>query len=94
MAEFEKVEGSKKDHELRLYAISTCGWCRKTRSFLEDNDVAYEYVYVDLLNGQDQADIVEEVSKLNPDRTFPTMVIDGDEVLIGFKEDAIKEKIL
>ena len=94
MAEFEKVEGSKKDHELRLYAISTCGWCRKTRSFLEDNDVAYEYVYVDLLKGQDQADIVEEVSKLNPDRTFPTMVIDGDEVLIGFKEDAIKEKIL
>jgi glutaredoxin len=94
MAEFEKVEGSKSDHDLRLYAISTCGWCKKTRNFLESNDVAYEYVYVDLLKGQDQAEVVEEVSKLNPDRTFPTLVIDGDEVLIGFKEDAFKEKIL
>jgi glutaredoxin len=46
------------------------------------------------LKGQDLAEVVEEVSKLNPDRTFPTLVIDGDEVLIGFKEDAFKEKIL
>jgi glutaredoxin-like protein NrdH len=94
MADFEKVEGSKSDHDLKLYAISTCGWCKKTRNFLESNDVAYEYVYVDLLKGQDQTDAVEQVSKLNPDRTFPTLVIDGDEVLIGFKEDAFKEKIL
>ncbi|MFQ5905703.1 MAG: glutaredoxin family protein [bacterium] len=44
----EHVEGKKKGDVL-LYALSTCGWCRKTKRLLEKLRVEYDYVYVDLL---------------------------------------------
>jgi len=94
MADFEQVDGSKKEHELRLYAISTCGWCRKARSFLEGNDVAYEFVYVDNLEGAEQKKVVEEVAKLNPEGTFPTLVVDGADVIVGFNNDTYMDKLL
>jgi len=27
--------------------LSTCGWCKKTKQFLRENDVEYEYLDVD-----------------------------------------------
>ena len=34
---------------LLVYALSTCVWCKLTKQFLNDNNVEYEYVDVDLL---------------------------------------------
>ncbi|HII75790.1 MAG TPA: glutaredoxin family protein, partial [Methanolinea sp.] len=39
----EHVKGSKRG-ELILYALSTCGWCAKTRKLLDDLGVEYSYV--------------------------------------------------
>lgn len=90
----EKVEGDKSDHDLLLFALSTCGWCRKARTFLNDNSIAYKYVYVDLLEGDTQKEVFEEVKRLNPRRTFPTLVVDGEDVICGFNEDRYKEALL
>ena len=62
----EIVEGEKGDHDLLLFALSTCGWCRKARNFLDGNSLAYRYVYVDLLEGDAQKEVFEEVKKRNP----------------------------
>ena len=43
-----KVPGENKGHKVTLYALSTCGWCKKTKKFLDELGVEYEYVYVDL----------------------------------------------
>ena len=37
------------DQGVTLYALSTCGWCKMTRGWLDDNDVQYECIYVDHL---------------------------------------------
>lgn len=90
----EIVEGTNADHDLVLFAISTCGWCRKARSFLDENGIAYRYVYVDMLDGDQQRDVLTEASKWNPRRTFPTLVIDDTDVLVGFEDVKYKEKLL
>jgi glutaredoxin-like protein NrdH len=90
----EQVEGSKKDHDLVLYALSTCGWCKKARVFLGDNDVAYRFVYVDLLEGDELNEVSSEVARLNPQKTFPTLVIDDEDVVIGFNDSTYGEKLL
>ena len=88
-----RVEGSNNDHECRFYGLSTCIWCKKTREFLEENDVAFEFTYVDLLEGGERTRAIEEVKKWNPGVNFPTVVIDDDEVVVGFEPDRIKEKL-
>jgi len=74
-----------------LYALSTCGWCKKTRAFLDENDVEYEYEYVDLLTGSERDRVMAEVRKWNPRGSFPTVVIDEKETVVGFKEDQLRK---
>ncbi|MDY6793829.1 MAG: glutaredoxin family protein [Actinomycetota bacterium] len=90
----EVVEGDKNDRELLLFALSTCGWCRKARNFLNSNNFAYRYVYVDLLEGDSQKEVFEEFKKHNPRKTFPTLIVDEDEIIVGFNEDRYKEALL
>jgi len=90
--EMQHVEGQNKG-KLVLFALSTCGWCKKTRALIEDLDADYEYVYVDLLKGEEREEVVEMVKKWNPQLSFPTLVVNDDKTIVGFKEEEIKEAI-
>ena len=90
-----KVNGTKEcPHNIMLFALSTCIWCKKTKALLDDLEIPYEYIYVDLLSSQDESQVMKEIDKHNPGHSYPTMVIDGDKVIVGFKETQIKEAIL
>ncbi len=89
----EQVEGSKNDHDLVLFALSTCPHCRSARNFLDANDLSYRFVYLDLLKGDEQKSVLEEASKYNPRKSFPTLVVD-DQVLVGFTENDWRMKLL
>lgn len=76
--------------KVTLYALSTCGWCRKTERFLKSNDIEYECFYVDRLEDSEKDAALANLLQLNPRRTFPTLSI-GGEVVIGFDEERIVE---
>ena len=78
--------------EVKMYTLSTCGHCRATKKFLDDCSVKYEFTDVDLLEGEERKAILEDVRKINPRCSFPTIII-GDKVIVGFKEDEIKEAL-
>jgi len=86
---YEKVEGMDKG-PITLYALSTCVWCEKTRGLLTKSGVGFRYSYVDLLKGDERERAIEEIKRVNPSLTFPTLVI-GDRAIVGFKEKEIKE---
>ena len=87
----EHVKGENKG-ELMLYALSTCIWCKKTKQLLDKLHVAYDFVYVDLLEEEKKDEVMQEIGKWNPRRSFPTVVING-QCIVGFKEDDIREKL-
>ncbi len=76
-----------------FYGLSTCGWCEKTKNFLDRLGVEYSYVYVDLLEGEEQESIKNEVRRWNPNCSFPTVVIDDEVCIVGYKEHKIREAI-
>lgn len=79
--------------KVMLYALSTCVWCKKTRALLEDLGVEFDYVYVDLLSGEEERRAISEIASYNPDGAMPTLIINDDKCIIGFKEDEIKEAL-
>lgn len=90
----ETVAGNNKKHHVKIYTLSTCGWCKKTKELLKTLDVEYEYVDVDTITGDDINLVNEEVKKYNPYRTYPTIVIDkGKHVILGFNDKEIKDKL-
>ncbi len=88
----EHVDGQDKG-KVVLYALSTCGWCKKTRMLLDDLKVEYDYIYVDLLEGDERQEIIEQVKKWNPRLSFPTLVIKDEETIVGFNEDQVRENL-
>jgi glutaredoxin-like protein NrdH len=79
--------------QVMLYALSTCGWCKKTRNLLENLGVEYDYEYVDLLSGDEREKTMETVEKWNPACSFPTLVLNNNRCIVGFQEDAIREAL-
>jgi glutaredoxin-like protein NrdH len=77
--------------KVMLYTLSTCVWCKRTKALLKDLGVAYDYIDVDLLSGDEEEEVVKEIKKHNPDCNFPTMVINGKKCIVGYKEDEIRE---
>jgi glutaredoxin-like protein NrdH len=75
-----------------LYTLSTCSHCKATKRLLDDCRVQYEFTDVDLLAGDERQAILEDVRKLNPRCSFPTIIV-GDKVIVGYKEDEIKEAL-
>lgn len=77
---------------VKIYTLSTCGHCKSTKKLLDECGVQFECIDVDKLDGDAQSSILEEVKKLNPDCSFPTIVI-GDKIIVGYREKEIKEAL-
>lgn len=89
---FEHVKGENKG-EIKLYALTTCIWCKKTKNLLDKIGCEYNYIYVDQLEGEDKEIIKNEIKKFNPRFSFPTIVINNEKCIVGYKEDDIKEAL-
>ena len=88
----EHVDGDNKG-KVVLYALSTCGWCKKTKELLNELEVEFNYIYVDLLEGDERTDIIEQVKKFNKQLSFPTLVIDDEKTIVGFNKEGIQEAL-
>ncbi|MCE5248650.1 glutaredoxin family protein [bacterium] len=76
-----------------LFALSTCGWCKKAKRLLDEMGVEYSYIDVDLTEGEERRTVENEMYSWNPRGSFPTIVINNSTTIIGFSEDEIRKKI-
>jgi len=83
----------KKKGKVMLYALSTCGWCKRTKALLNELGVEYDFTEVDLLKGEEQAEALREIKKFNNTGNFPTLIIDDKKCIIGYKEEDIREAL-
>ena len=86
-----KVSGSKNKHQVLMYAISTCGWCKRAKKFLNDNDVQYEYIDIDLIKNEDKEKIKQDITNRGGPLAYPTLIIDSKILLTGANQDKLKE---
>jgi glutaredoxin len=76
----------------KVYALSTCPYCKRTKRFLDQHNIVYECIDVDLLDDDKQDKVLEEVEKLTGRRSFPVVII-GKEVIVGHDEDKLKKAL-
>jgi glutaredoxin-like protein NrdH len=79
------VETGKK---IMLYTLSTCAHCSKAKQFFKEKGIDTDSVDVDLTAGEERKRVIDEVRKLNPECSFPTICI-GNCVIAGFDETKI-----
>lgn len=80
------------DSKIVFYGLSTCPYCRRAKQYMEEHNITFELIYVDMLKGDERSEMVEKVREYNPALSFPTIVIFGGSnkftVYVGFTEEA------
>jgi glutaredoxin len=81
---------------VKLYALSTCPYCKMTKQFLTEHEVAYDATDVDLLEGEandpdtPKGQAVAQVKALSGGTSFPVVDVDGA-VVVGFNKVKLAE---
>jgi glutaredoxin len=88
------VNGENDKKSVFLYTLSTCVWCKKTKQLLIDMGIKYDYIDVDFLVGAEQDKVMKELSNVNPQGGFPTILINKVKTIVGFQPEAIREALL
>jgi glutaredoxin len=84
---YTDVPGDRSDHEITVYALSTCGFCKRAMAFLNAKGVAYRYVYMDHVPIETKNQAKKALKeRYKSDVAFPFAVIDGEKPLVGFIE--------
>jgi glutaredoxin len=55
--------------------------------------VSFDFIYVDLIQGEEREDVLAEVRRWNPSVSFPTIVIDHSHGIVGARQDEIKKAL-
>jgi len=73
-----------------LYTLSTCPWCRKTKQFLKEKGIPFDYTDYDLTTEDVQQKIEKEVQESGFSLAFPYAKINGD-VIVGYNPQKLSE---
>ncbi len=80
------------DVTIKMFTLSTCSHCRRTKEFFIDQGIEFEFTDVDLLAGDERRTVIEQIRKINSRVSYPTILI-GDTVIVGFKEQEIRDAL-
>ncbi len=82
---FDKRDGLLNKGNLKLFGLSTCGFCKRAISFLEDNKIKFEFTYMDQIDPELKKRAKEEFSHKFEERlSFPGLVLNENDYQIGF----------
>ncbi len=90
--DIKHVPGKSKD-KVMLYALSTCGWCKKTKKLFDSLGIEYHYIDVDLVEDEEKESLRKEIMRWNPRGSFPTIVVNDQICIVGYDEKKINEVI-
>jgi len=83
-----QVCGENRSHRVRIYSVSTCLPCLRTKEFLDGESVEYEYLDLDMATSDEQSEAMIEIGDHMPARgakfIFPIVIIDGYILVIGY----------
>lgn len=66
-----------------MYTLSTCPWCKKTKSFFAERNIPFEFTDYDKASKEEQQKIREVCSAYGEGIAFPFVMI-GDDVVVGY----------
>ena len=66
-----------------MYTLSTCPWCRKTKTYFTERNIPFKYVDYDLQSPEEQEKIEREMKERDGPLSFPWVLI-GDELVVGW----------
>ena len=87
---YNSVPGSSNEHNVTIYALSTCPHCTKAKNYFSEKKISYKYINVDLATRDEKREVALFLKKHNMPIAFPVIVID-EAVIQGFNLNEIEK---
>ncbi|MHA1675309.1 MAG: glutaredoxin family protein [Promethearchaeota archaeon] len=82
---FVQESGTVNKNNIKLFALSTCGFCRRGMNYLRDQSIEFSYVYVDQIPFEQKQELKEKLKKKFEKRVaFPFVVVNESVAMVGF----------
>jgi glutaredoxin len=92
--EYELVSGEKKDHKLRVFALSTCAFCKKAMNYLRERGFEFQYIYLDQLDFDLKREAKQELkTRYENVPVFPILTVDDTDAISGFVEQKWADRL-
>ncbi|MHA1460564.1 MAG: glutaredoxin family protein [Promethearchaeota archaeon] len=89
---FQEVEGDNKSHDVSVFSLSTCQWCKRAKVFLGDRGIKYRYIDVDRIDISEKSKILQFLRETyKPERISYPVVICDDDIVIGYNPNKYEE---
>lgn len=72
--------------KVKMYTLSTCLWCKRTKQFFADRKIPFEAVDYDKVDEAEQERIMAEMRGNGGGGSFPYVII-GFDVVQGYEPD-------
>ena len=81
------VDGPRKVPVITVYALSTCGFCKRAMTFLQTNGFAYRYIHMDAIPIEVKNEAKRALKDIyKADVAFPFATVGAKDYLVGFIE--------
>ncbi|MDO5044395.1 MAG: glutaredoxin family protein [Coriobacteriia bacterium] len=75
----------------KVFGLSTCSYCKATKRYLDKNNIEYESVFVNKLEGEEREQVVDYIKKLTGGTMFPVTVSKDEEYVVGFDKKGLQD---
>ena len=90
-AKLSKALGINDDYRIIMYGADWCPDCRKSKAFLTDNKINFQYVEIDKEENAWAIPMIKELN--NGKQKIPTVVINEDTVLIEPENEELRQAL-
>ncbi len=83
--------GINEDHRVIMYGANWCPDCRKSKAYLTDNKINFQYIEIDKEENEWAIPIIKELN--NGKRKIPTILINNDIVLVEPENEELRQAL-
>ncbi len=83
--------GINEDYRIIMYGADWCPDCRKSKAFLTDNNINFQYIEIDKDENEWAIPLIKELN--NGKRKIPTIVINDDQVFVEPENDELRQAL-
>jgi glutaredoxin-like protein NrdH len=84
---YTPVAGTISVPTITVFALSTCGFCKRAMRFLDEHNFAYRFIYIDQIPLETKTELKKELKeKYKADIAFPFVTVGESDYLVGFIE--------
>jgi len=90
----QEVKGENETHNVTIFTLSTCQWCKRCKNWLNDRGIRYRYVDIDRIEISEKSKILEFLrEKFKPERISYPFVVWDDKYVVGYNPNQYEELI-